>query len=151
MKKYILLITTALIGFTAFAQSDIKEEMAIKRVIESAYLDGVQNIGDMAKIDAGFHTDFRMQVLEENGRLSNVSLAQFKQRVKSNMVNGVLPRRVGKHVSVDYLSIDVTDNAASVKMDYILDGKSVYIDYMQLYKFADGWKIVNKIYHTVTD
>ncbi|MBR8534088.1 nuclear transport factor 2 family protein [Carboxylicivirga sediminis] len=149
MKKYILLFTAALIGFTSFAQSDIKEEMAIKRVIESAYLDGVQNIGDMAKIDAGFHPDFRMQVLNNNGRLSNVSLTEFKQRVKNNMVDGVLPRKVGKHVSVDYLSIDISNNAATIKMDYILEGKSVYIDYMQLYKFPDGWKIVNKIYHTV--
>lgn len=151
MRKFILLVVATLMGFISFAESDIKEVMAIKRVIESAYLDGVQNIGDMAKIDAGFHPNFRMQVLGNNGQLSNVSLAQFKQRVKNNMADGVLPRRVGKHVRVNYQSIDVTGNTASLKMDYMLEGKIVYIDYMHMYKFADGWKIVNKIYHTVDD
>ncbi|MCP5105819.1 MAG: nuclear transport factor 2 family protein, partial [bacterium] len=28
------------------------------------------------------------------------------------------------------------------------DEKYVYTDYMSLYKFKDGWKIVNKTYHS---
>lgn len=42
-------------------------------------------------------------------------------------------------------SVDITDNAASVKVseDY---PNSVYIDYLSLLKFNGEWKIVNKIY-----
>ncbi len=152
MRKYILILIIAILSVSAFAQvNNDKEVEAIKQVIESAYLDGVQNIGDIAKIDAGFHPAFRMQVLGKDGRLSNVTLKEFKQRVRNNIADGVLPRKMGKHVSVEYLSIDVSKYAATIKMDYILEGQSVYIDYMQLYKFADGWKIVNKIYYTVND
>nr|WP_319397967.1 nuclear transport factor 2 family protein [uncultured Carboxylicivirga sp.] len=151
MKKLVLSLLIAISGLSASAQSDKKEVEAIKKVIETAYLNGVQNIGNMDLIDAGFHPDFRMQVLEKDGSLSNVSLDEFKQRVKNNIDKGVLPRPEGKQVSVEFLSIDVSKYAATLKMDYILEGKSVYIDYMQLYKFPEGWKIVNKIYYTVGD
>jgi len=151
MKKYILLIAIVFTVFKAQAQSNCGEVKAIKQVIESAYLDGVQNIGDMDKINAGFHPDFRMQVLAEDGRLSNVSFEKFKEMVRHNIADGILPRKMGQFVKLKYLNIDVCNNAASVKIDYILNGKSVYIDYMQLYKFPEGWKIVNKIYYTVGD
>ena len=151
MKKVILALIIAFSAISVSGQCKDLEVEAIKEVIESAYLDGVQNIGDMDKIDAGFHSDFRMQVLEKNGTLTNVSLPEFKQRVKINIANGVLPRRIGKKVSVDYLDINVDKYAATLKMEYILEGKPVYIDLMQLYKFPEGWKIVNKIYYTVGD
>ncbi|MBR8534089.1 nuclear transport factor 2 family protein [Carboxylicivirga sediminis] len=149
MKKYILLVATTLLAFTSFAQSDKEEVKAIKQVIQTAYLDGTQNIGDMDKIDAGFHPDFRMQVLEEDGSLSNVDRQGWKQMAKDNLEKGILPRPEGKQVSVNILNIDIEKYAASVKMEYILEGKTIYIDYLQLYKFSDGWKIVNKIYYTV--
>ncbi|TLX77080.1 nuclear transport factor 2 family protein [Labilibacter sediminis] len=151
MKKIILSIVLSVIGFSAYAQSDHKELEAIKKVINVAYLQGVQNIGDMEKIDSGFHPDFRMQVLEKDGSLNNVSLKGFKKRVKTNIDKGILPRAEGKQVSINFLDINVEQYVAAIKMEYIQEGKSVYIDYMQLYKFPDGWKIVNKIYYTVGD
>ncbi len=137
----------ALFSLSAMAQSN--EVEAIKKVIQSAYLDGTQNIGDMDKIDAGFHESFRMQVLEKDGSLTNVNREGWKQMAKDNLANGVLPRAEGKQVSVNYLDINVEKYAATIKMEYILEGKSVYIDFMQLYKFPEGWKVVNKIYYTV--
>lgn len=151
MKKLVLLLIIAIIALPVFAQSEKEEVEAIKKVIQSAYLEGVQNIGDMDKIDSGFHPDFRMQVLGNNGSLTNVGLDEFKQRVKNNIEKGVLPRPKGKQVSVELLNIDISKYAATIKMDYILEGKSIYIDYMQLYKFPDGWKIVNKVYYTMGD
>ena len=44
--------------------------------------------------------------------------------------------------------IDVTENAAVAKIEVYKDGKHVYTDYMSLYKFEEGWKIVNKIFAT---
>jgi hypothetical protein len=42
--------------------------------------------------------------------------------------------------------VDVTGNAAIAKIEVFKDSRHVYTDYMSLYKFKDGWKIVNKIY-----
>jgi hypothetical protein len=41
--------------------------------------------------------------------------------------------------------VDITGNAASVKVVEVYE-KSKYTDYLSLLKFADGWKIVKKIY-----
>ncbi|MBS2211980.1 nuclear transport factor 2 family protein [Carboxylicivirga mesophila] len=151
MKRIAVIMFVATFVISGFAQSLKKEEVMIKNLIQTAYLDGTQNIGDMAKIDAGFHPDFRMQVLEKDGSLSNVDLGGWKQMAKDNLEKGILPRPEGKQVSVNILNIDIEKYASSVKMEYILEGKTVYIDYLQLYKFADGWKIVNKTYYTVGD
>lgn len=43
------------------------------------------------------------------------------------------------------VSIDVTGNAASVKVLETYP-KSTYTDYLSLLKLSGGWKIVNKIY-----
>jgi hypothetical protein len=48
-------------------------------------------------------------------------------------------------VVYDILNIDITGNAAVVKVKIDIP-KRKYSDYLSLYKFKDGWKIVNKIY-----
>nr|WP_321452281.1 nuclear transport factor 2 family protein [uncultured Carboxylicivirga sp.] len=151
MKNIAIVLFSALIGLASCNAPEDKEVAAIKQLIETSYLEGTQNIGDMDKIDAGFHPDFRMQVLEKNGTLNNVDREGWKQMAQDNIDNGVLPRAADKQVSVNYLDIQLEKYAATLKMEYMLEGKSVYIDFMQLYKFPDGWKIVNKIYYTVGD
>lgn len=46
----------------------------------------------------------------------------------------------------EFAMVDVTKNAAVAKIKIFRDGKHIYSDYMALYKFDDGWKMVNKIY-----
>ena len=42
--------------------------------------------------------------------------------------------------------IDITGTAAIVKIELFKGGKQIYTDYLSLYKFEEGWRIVNKIY-----
>jgi hypothetical protein len=45
-----------------------------------------------------------------------------------------------------HVNIDVTDYGTSVKL-HVFKGSSLFsTDYMLLYKFKDGWKIVSKIF-----
>ena len=37
--------------------------------------------------------------------------------------------------------------AAVVRLELYRDGKHTFTDYLSLYRFADGWKIVSKIFH----
>jgi hypothetical protein len=43
--------------------------------------------------------------------------------------------------------VDVTGDAAVAKFEFYVGIKLAYVDYQFLYKFADGWKIVSKIFH----
>jgi hypothetical protein len=53
-----------------------------------------------------------------------------------------LPKAEGK-----FLNIDVTGKAAVVKLELYREGKKTFTDYLSLYKFSEGWKIVSKIYN----
>jgi hypothetical protein len=44
--------------------------------------------------------------------------------------------------------VDVAGNAAVAKLDVYRNDEFYSTDYMLLYKFVDGWKIVSKVYTT---
>jgi len=43
--------------------------------------------------------------------------------------------------------VDITGAAATVKIDLWRDEVHTFTDYLSLYKFADGWKIVGKTFY----
>jgi hypothetical protein len=49
--------------------------------------------------------------------------------------------------TVRYLEIDVTGNAAMVKLELYRQGRREFTDYLALYRFEEGWKIVGKTFH----
>ena len=57
----------------ALAQSD---QDAIKALIQSAYVDGLQNLGDLEKTKAGFHPDFVLLGLRD-GTLTRLPIAEW--------------------------------------------------------------------------
>ena len=45
------------------------------------------------------------------------------------------------------LQVDITRNAATVKLELHKGGNLIFTDYLSLYKFEnDGWRIVSKTY-----
>ena len=54
-----LLFLFAFLPVMTFAQDD-SDEAAIKQVIQSAYVDGLQNKGPVEDIEAGFHPGFEL-------------------------------------------------------------------------------------------
>jgi len=47
--------------------------------------------------------------------------------------------------------VSVSGDAAVAKVMIYRDEKLIYSDYMSLYRFDDGWKIVGKIYYSHKD
>ena len=43
--------------------------------------------------------------------------------------------------------VEVTGTAAICKVELTREGKLAFTDYLQLYRFADGWKIVGKSFY----
>ncbi len=146
-----LLTTLFLLGvLTCGAQHSAgtsSDEEAIRKVIQTSYVEGLQNEGDTVKINSGFHPSFEMLIPAKDGSLQKYGLAAWKAKIRENVADGRLPRKKGEEISVKFLEVDVTGTAATAKFEFYVGGKLTFVDYMFLYRFSDGWKIVSKIYY----
>lgn len=131
----------ALAALPASAQTD--QAAAVKAVVQSAYVEGVHANFDPTRMRQGFHPDFRMLVLRD-GKMTAVTLEEWISRMEANKKqNPDVPKPA---VRADFPIVDVTENEAFVKVELYRDGKHAFTDYLLLYKFPDGWKIVSKIF-----
>lgn len=124
-----------------------EEQQLIKDVIQSAYVDGLQNEGNVEKIDAGFHPAFNLLGISKGDQIWSLPIYTWREMAVADVKLGKKPKTDEGIVTVNFLSVDVTGTAAVVKLEFLVDGEKKYIDYMSLYKFESGWKIVNKIFY----
>ena len=136
-----------MISCFSYAQNFTTEQETIINVVQTAYIDGLQNEGDKDKIEAGFHPEFNLLGVDENNVMWTRSIAKWKASAIKKREEGKFPLTGDKKVTAEYKSVDITGNAAIVKLYYLVGGKHIYTDYLSLYKFGSDWKIVNKIFH----
>ncbi len=149
MKK-LLIIIIGLAVLQVSAQDIAKEKEAIKKVIQTAYVEGLQNEGDLDKIDSGIHPGFNLIGIAENNEMWTLPIDDWKKRTEKKVEDGKLPRK-GDQVSVKFENIDITGTAAVAKIGFYVGKKKVYVDYISLYKFDKGWMMVNKIYYKLPE
>lgn len=139
--RRILLVTAFLtISVFTFAQA---EEEAVKQVVSSAYVGGIHNGGPIEDIRNGFHPTFNMLRLMNN-EVKPLSIEEWITNIeKSRKENG--PPSV--KTESKFISIDVTGTAAIVELELFRDNKKIFTDYLVLYKFNEGWKIVSKTFY----
>jgi len=124
---------------------DKKEVEAVKRVIEEAYMEGIHRTQDRETVEGGFHRDFRMLVLEDD-ELRKVSLDEWFDRIEGMKAdNPEMWRGESRH---DFHLVDVVGKAAVAKLDVYKNEEYFSTDYMLLYRFGDGWRIVSKVFTT---
>ncbi len=119
------------------------EAADVKAVVQSAYVEGVHVRGDASLMRAGFHPDFRMLVLRD-GKLTAVTLDEWAGRIETRAKEN--PDAPAAPITAEFARVDVTGNAAVAKVEIYRSGKHTFTDYLSLYKFPDGWKIVGKIF-----
>jgi hypothetical protein len=139
MKK-IMLLALLVVSCNLLAQGTDEEQ--VKQVVTSAYINGIQNRGNVEDIRNGFHASFNMLRLMDND-IKPLSIQEWITNIEKAKAKGdpAPPKAEGKFVNVD-----VTGNAAVVKLDLFREGKRTFTDYLVLYKFTEGWKIVSKTY-----
>ncbi len=125
----------------AAAQAPSDDE-AIRTLVQTAYVDGLQNLGDLEKTRAGFHPDFVLLSLRD-GKMTGLLIADWIASAEKRKASGQKPALT----TCKFLSVDVTGEAAAVKLELHQNGKRIFTDYLSLYKFPDGWKIVGKIFY----
>jgi hypothetical protein len=94
----------------------------------------------LEKIKEGFHEEFRMNVLY-NGVYSIRTRDEWIERLRNNSLAG---NAVKKTYTWESNLIDVEDQTAVVKLTINEEGKLKYIDYLTLYKFENGWRVITK-------
>ncbi len=122
------------------------EQQAVVDVVTAAYVDGIHNFRDPVAIRQGFHPDFEMLILKD-GSLEKLPIATWIERIEAQNVKEPPPTDGRRTTSAVFPSVEVTGSAAVAKVELTRDGKLVFTDYLSLYKFAEGWKIVGKIFY----
>jgi hypothetical protein len=149
MKKLFLITILMLSAGLLMAQTE--DQDAIKKVIQTSYVEGIQNEGDPDKIDAGFHPGFRLLGVGKGNEMWELPIYTWKERASNEVAEGKKPRKAEEAVSVKFLDVDVTGNAAVVKLEFYVGEKLTFIDYISLYKFGEEWKIVSKIFYRLPE
>ena len=119
------------------------EKEAIKQVIEKAYIRGIHGDQDEETVKSGFHQDFAMLVLRDD-TIDKVSVDEWLDRIETMKADN--PELWNAKTTHSFVLIDVTDYAAVAKLDVWKGETHFSTDYMLLYKFEDGWRIVSKIF-----
>ncbi len=117
-----------------------EDEVAVRELLVETYVEGIHVNRDPEAVRRGFHPDFIMHVYQD-GQVIQAPLEMWLERLH---LDGT---RNPKPIDHRFDLIDITGNSAVVKMQIYEDSQHIYTDYFGLYKFADGWRIVNKIYY----
>lgn len=127
----------------ALAANDV-EKKAVMNVVEAAYVKGVHAEPSGEAMRKGFHPDFIMFV-QDGEKITKVTRDEWITRLEAGIAkNSGAPKPVVKH---EFPLVEVTGSAAFVKVELHRDGKHVFTDFISLYKFADGWKIIGKTFY----
>lgn len=144
MRKIAIVMLVLALATAATAFADVEQDKKdVVKVVTDAYVNGVHVKPDAAAMRRGFHPDFRMLVLSD-GKMSAVTLDEWAGRVEKSAAS-TAPR---PPIKAEFPLVEVAGTAASVRVEIFRDGKHTFSDYLLLYKFADGWKIVSKAYYT---
>ena len=150
MKKVFTLIFILSICAAVFAQEVKKDKEVIKKLILTAYVDGLQNNGDLEATREGFHPGFELLVFRDNivSKFPIYNWIIYEEQGKAQHPD---PLPEDELTSCEFEFIDVTGTAAVAKIHLSKGGKKIYTDYLSLYKFEEGWKIVGKIYYQIPE
>ena len=150
MKRTLSIILASFIITIAMAGTPGEEKEMIKSVIQAAYVDGLQNNGDLDKTRAGFHEGFNLLGVNNNNLTKFPIYTWIEYAGKKKMENPDPPSEE-ELVTCKFVDIDVTGHAAVAKIELHKGGKHIFTDYLSLYKFEEGWRIVSKIYYRIPE
>jgi hypothetical protein len=146
MKATIWIVMVLALGFSACAeQAETNPEAeAVKTVVREAYVHGIQIDRDVAAIRKGFDPTFNILMMKDDA-ISEYPIDTWIEAIEASLETNPGPREY--LTTYGFPMVKVTGNAAVVQVELYRDGVHFFTDYLSLYKFSDGWKIVSKIYY----
>jgi hypothetical protein len=137
-----VMLCTAVTGQKA--SPDENDQKAVRALIEEAYIKGAFTDLNSDLMRKGFHPEFNILMLKE-GKITKFPIQKWTEMVDERKKN---PPAAKSKIEYKIPLVDVTGNAAIVKVEIYKDSKHIFSDYMSLYRFDDGWKIVSKIFQS---
>lgn len=119
------------------------DKEAIKQVIEKAYIQGIHGNQDEETVKSGFQQDFAMLVLRDN-TLEKVTVDEWLARIETMKAEN--PDLWEAETRYAFELVDAAGYAAVAKLDVHKGVTHFSTDYMLLYRFEEGWRIVSKIF-----
>ena len=119
------------------------DEKAIREIIEEAYIKGIHGSQDETIVKSGFHEDFAMLVLRDDD-LEKVDVDEWLSRVAEMKADN--PDLWNAETRHEFRLVNVADYAAAAKLDVYKGETHFSTDYMLLYRFDEGWRIVSKVF-----
>ena len=119
------------------------DHAAIEDVIRVGYVEGVHLDRDGDKMRQGFHESFRMALLRD-GAMSELGRDAWIERIEAWKRD---TPTLDYETSWELVDLQTAGDAAVAQVTISRDDALVYTDFLSLYRFPDGWKIVGKIFH----
>ena len=119
------------------------ETAAVQNAVVEGYIEGIVLKGDAGLVKKWWHEACEVVVLTEDG-LQKIPVSGWVSQLEQNP-GTPFP---GITVTHEFEDVKVTGTAALAVVRVFFDGIQKYTDYLNLYKFGDGWKIVTKTYYT---
>jgi len=136
-------------GGSATLWADDATVAEIKSLLEKSYVHGAFNELDPEAMKRGFHPGFAI-FSAKGEELAKYPIADWVASTAERKASKDFDpaKNVWTH---HFASVDVTGNAAAVKIELSRDGKLVYTDYLSLLKFDSGWRVSAKVYYRHPD
>jgi hypothetical protein len=143
--KRIWMLTVAVLMIASIALAGTNDDVAmVKQTITKAYVEGIHMNRDIAAIRKGFHPDFTMFAVKD-GKVTKTSIDTWIGWIEESLEKD--PDKVMPKTEAKFPMIEVSGSAATARIEIYKDGKHIFTDFMSLYRFEDGWKIVAKTYY----
>ena len=121
------------------------EKLAVQKVIRTGYIEGVFLKGDANLIRAHWHEAGDIIYFEPKSRtiMKGSAVEYFEGYFQKK------PGPFNVDISYEFKDIHISDYAATAIVEIFNKDRSkqIYTDYLSLYKFDTGWKIVSKTYY----
>jgi hypothetical protein len=123
-----------------------EDAKAITALIERCYLNGAFNGLDTKAMAEGFHSDFAILYPDSNNILGKLPIKEWISGIESRKADPKFDPKSRAYAG-KIISLDITGEVASAKIELRQNNKLVYTDYISLLRFDKTWKIVAKVYH----
>ena len=144
MKRVFLSLVCTLLATGLFAQSE-EQKKEIINVIDLSYVQGIHNAREIDNINKGFHPGFNLLGVDQmTNALTKYPIYTWEAGVRKRVDAEQLP---AVKTRAKYPMIDITGSAAVAKVELYREDKLIFTDYLFLYKFNEGWRIVSKVYY----
>ena len=133
----VLLTAAPAAAQTSGAEADAA---AVRTVVTRGYVEGIHKNMGRDRIREGFHPSFVMQVLTPDG-VTSTTIDEWVSRMPPE------GRAPTAEITHEIPTVTVAGDAAVAQVELYRDGVHVFTDFINLYRFPEGWRMVAKTFH----